>query len=119
MPECAHRRPTAMVNAERVLDALGDPTRRRIFMRLRSRTCSSGELARGMRVTVHDPRGRPVELVGTPFHIAPSPLAPEGRGIGGEGAAMPPQLGEHTDAVLHAAGYGSDDIARLRAIGAI
>ena len=40
-----------MVNAERVLDALGDPTRRRIFMRLRSRTCSSGELARGMRVT--------------------------------------------------------------------
>jgi formyl-CoA transferase len=30
-----------------------------------------------------------------------------------------PALGEHTDAVLHAAGYGSDDIARLRAIGAI
>ena len=30
-----------------------------------------------------------------------------------------PALGEHTDAILHAAGYGSDDIARLRAIGAI
>jgi formyl-CoA transferase len=30
-----------------------------------------------------------------------------------------PALGEHTDAVLLAAGYDSDDIARLRAIGAI
>jgi formyl-CoA transferase len=30
-----------------------------------------------------------------------------------------PALGEHTDAVLLAAGYDSDDIARLRATGAI
>lgn len=40
-----------MINAERALDALGDRTRRRIFMRLRSRPCFAGDLARGMRVT--------------------------------------------------------------------
>ena len=40
-----------MINAERALDALGDRTRRRIFMRLRNRACYAGELARGMRVT--------------------------------------------------------------------
>lgn len=41
----------AMINAERALDALGDRTRRRVFARLRNRTCSAGELAQGMRVT--------------------------------------------------------------------
>jgi DNA-binding transcriptional ArsR family regulator len=40
-----------MINAERALDALGDRTRRRIFARLRDRTCSAGELAEGMNVT--------------------------------------------------------------------
>ena len=40
-----------MINAERALDALGDRTRRRVFARLRNRTCSAGELAQGMRVT--------------------------------------------------------------------
>ncbi|HWX58760.1 metalloregulator ArsR/SmtB family transcription factor [Bradyrhizobium sp.] len=40
-----------MVNAERALDALGDRTRRRIFVRLRNRPCYAGELAQGMRVT--------------------------------------------------------------------
>ncbi len=47
--------------------------------------------ARGLRVTVRDPQGRPVDLMGTPFHIAgatlPQPM-------------MPPRLGQHTDAVL-------------------
>jgi crotonobetainyl-CoA:carnitine CoA-transferase CaiB-like acyl-CoA transferase len=40
--------------------------------------------ARNLKVTVRDPAGRPVELLGTPFHIAgatlPSPLAPPGLG---------------------------------------
>jgi DNA-binding transcriptional ArsR family regulator len=40
-----------MINAERALDALGDRTRRRVFARLRNRTCSAGELAEGMGVT--------------------------------------------------------------------
>ena len=40
-----------MINAERALDALGDRTRRRVFARLRNRTCTAGELAQGMGVT--------------------------------------------------------------------
>lgn len=43
------RRPR--LDAERIFDALGDRTRRRIFVRLRSRPCFAGELAAGMRVT--------------------------------------------------------------------
>jgi DNA-binding transcriptional ArsR family regulator len=40
-----------MTNAERVLDALGDPTRRRVFKRLRAGARSVGEIAEGMDVT--------------------------------------------------------------------
>jgi crotonobetainyl-CoA:carnitine CoA-transferase CaiB-like acyl-CoA transferase len=47
--------------------------------------------ARGLRVEVRDPSGRPVDLIGTPFHIAgatlPTPTAP-------------PTLGQHTAEVL-------------------
>ena len=39
------------MNAERVLDALGDPTRRRVFKRLRSGRRSVREIAAGMAVT--------------------------------------------------------------------
>ena len=37
--------------AQRVLDALGDPTRRHIFERLRRRSLSVGEIAAGMDVS--------------------------------------------------------------------
>ena len=37
--------------AERVLDALGDPTRRTVFARLRGRARSVGELSDGMHVS--------------------------------------------------------------------
>jgi crotonobetainyl-CoA:carnitine CoA-transferase CaiB-like acyl-CoA transferase len=47
--------------------------------------------ARGLRVTVRDPEGRAVDLVGTPFHIAGTTLPPP---------TMPPRLGEHTQEVL-------------------
>jgi len=40
-----------MTNAEQVLDALGDPTRRTIFKRLRGGARTVGELAKGMDVT--------------------------------------------------------------------
>lgn len=40
-----------MTNADRVLDALGDPTRRRIFKRLRNGSRSVGDLAAGLDVT--------------------------------------------------------------------
>jgi len=38
-------------SAERALDALGDPTRRRVFKRLRNGTHSVREIAEGMDVT--------------------------------------------------------------------
>ena len=40
-----------MINAERVLDALGDPTRRLVFKRLRNGTRSVREIAERMRVS--------------------------------------------------------------------
>ena len=47
--------------------------------------------ARNMKITVRDPGGQPVDLVGSPFHIHGSPPAP---------ASMPPELGEHTAEIL-------------------
>ena len=47
--------------------------------------------ARGMRLTVRDPAGNPVDLVGSPFHVA---------GVAPAAATMPPRLGEQTAAVL-------------------
>jgi DNA-binding transcriptional ArsR family regulator len=40
-----------MTNAERVLDALGDPTRRMVFRRLRAGTRSVREIAEGLDVS--------------------------------------------------------------------
>ena len=40
-----------MLNVERALDALGDPTRRRVFKRLRNGTRSVREIAEGMDVS--------------------------------------------------------------------
>lgn len=40
-----------MINAEQALDALGDPTRRLVFKRLRSGTRSVREIADGMNVS--------------------------------------------------------------------
>ncbi len=47
--------------------------------------------ARNWRITVRDPTGNPVDLVGPPFHIA---------GAGLPAPQAPPRVGEHTDAVL-------------------
>jgi crotonobetainyl-CoA:carnitine CoA-transferase CaiB-like acyl-CoA transferase len=47
--------------------------------------------ARGLRVTVRDPQGQPVDLVGTPFHIGGASLPlPQ----------APPRQGQDTDTVL-------------------
>src|SRR4029450_6812332 len=40
-----------MINTERALDALGDPTRRLVFRRLRNGTRSVREIAQGMDVS--------------------------------------------------------------------
>jgi crotonobetainyl-CoA:carnitine CoA-transferase CaiB-like acyl-CoA transferase len=47
--------------------------------------------ARSLRVTVRDPSGQLVDLLGTPFHIAGATLPTP---------AAPPELGQHTDNVL-------------------
>jgi crotonobetainyl-CoA:carnitine CoA-transferase CaiB-like acyl-CoA transferase len=62
--------------------------------------------ARNLRVTVSDPAGQPVELLGSPFHIAGTTLpAP----------ALPPRLGQDTDAVLgELLGLGAAALADLR-----
>jgi crotonobetainyl-CoA:carnitine CoA-transferase CaiB-like acyl-CoA transferase len=67
--------------------------------------------ARGLRVTVRDPSGRPVDLVGTAFHLAgaelPCPTAP-------------PNLGQHTEEVLRELlGVDEDRMAELRRQGVI
>jgi crotonobetainyl-CoA:carnitine CoA-transferase CaiB-like acyl-CoA transferase len=47
--------------------------------------------ARGMKLTVRDPQGHPVNLLGSPFHIAGAEIrTPQ----------MPPELGRDTEAVL-------------------
>jgi crotonobetainyl-CoA:carnitine CoA-transferase CaiB-like acyl-CoA transferase len=71
--------------------------------------------ARGLRVQVRDPQGRPVDLVGTPFHL---------QGEGSEAAlpppAMPPALGQHTEAVLgELLGLDAERLAHLRRQGVI
>jgi formyl-CoA transferase len=67
--------------------------------------------SRGLRVQVCDPRGKPVDLIGTPFHVAGTePPAP----------TLPPQLGEHTEEVLtQVLGLDSEQIRSLRAKGVI
>jgi crotonobetainyl-CoA:carnitine CoA-transferase CaiB-like acyl-CoA transferase len=67
--------------------------------------------ARGLRVTVTDPEGRPVDLVGTPFHVAGAALPP---------ASAPPRLGQDTDAVLRELlGVDAARLAELRRQGVI
>jgi crotonobetainyl-CoA:carnitine CoA-transferase CaiB-like acyl-CoA transferase len=48
-------------------------------------------LARGMKITVQDPEGKPVDLLGSPFHIGGANL-PSPR--------TPPTIGQDTEAVL-------------------
>ncbi len=65
--------------------------------------------ARGLRLTVRDPQGRPVDLVGPPFHIEGAALPP---------ALAPPELGQDTDAVLREVlGLDPEQVAKLRRQG--
>lgn len=67
--------------------------------------------ARRMRVSVRDPQGRPVDLVGSPFHLHGATL-PE--------PSMPPALGQHTEEVLRELlGLDAKRLAELRQRGVI
>lgn len=67
--------------------------------------------ARGLKIAVHDPAGKPVELVGSPFHIAgtnlPTPL-------------LPPRLGQHTDEILRELlGLSPAEVERLHSANVV
>ena len=62
--------------------------------------------ANGMLATAPHPALGPVRCLGVPVRLAGTPGRPPG---------PPPELGEHTDAVLLEAGYTREAIARLRA----
>jgi crotonobetainyl-CoA:carnitine CoA-transferase CaiB-like acyl-CoA transferase len=67
--------------------------------------------ARELKITVRDPHGKPVDLLGSPFHIAG---ATPGR------ASAPPELGRDTDAVLsELANLDAARLAELRRKGVI
>jgi crotonobetainyl-CoA:carnitine CoA-transferase CaiB-like acyl-CoA transferase len=67
--------------------------------------------ARGLRVTVHDPDGKPLDLLGSPFHIAGTTIPKP---------TSPPRLGQDTEKVLQELlGLDSDRLAELRRQGVI
>jgi crotonobetainyl-CoA:carnitine CoA-transferase CaiB-like acyl-CoA transferase len=67
--------------------------------------------ARGMRVTVRDPAGQPVDLIGNPIHLTGGPLPQP---------TTPPRLGEQTTEVLRElAGVDGQRLADLRARGIV
>ena len=67
--------------------------------------------ARGLRVTVRDPNGQVVDLIGSPYHIAGATLP---------AATMPPGLGQDTEAVLRELlGYDDARIAKLKQGGVV
>jgi crotonobetainyl-CoA:carnitine CoA-transferase CaiB-like acyl-CoA transferase len=68
-------------------------------------------LARGMKLTVRDPNGNPVDLLGNPLHLHGAPLAE---------ATMPPRLGEHTATILrNLLGLDANTLAALKDNGIV
>jgi len=68
-------------------------------------------LSRGMKVKVTDPAGKPVDLIGSPFHVTGADLP---------SPTFPPRLAEHTDAVLRELlGLDAGRVAELRTAGIV
>ena len=60
---------------------------------------------RSMKLTVRDPAGNPVDLVGNPIHIT---------GGSTQTPTTPPRLGQQTDEVLRELGLSDDEVKELR-----
>jgi crotonobetainyl-CoA:carnitine CoA-transferase CaiB-like acyl-CoA transferase len=68
-------------------------------------------LARGMKVSVKDPQGNPVDLIGNPVHMPGVTFPPP---------VCPPLLGQHTAEVLaELAGLDPAVVERLRSVGVV
>jgi crotonobetainyl-CoA:carnitine CoA-transferase CaiB-like acyl-CoA transferase len=68
-------------------------------------------LSRGMKVKVTDPAGKPVDLIGSPFHVTGADLPKP---------TFPPRLGQHTEEVLRdLLGLDPSRLAELRATGIV
>jgi crotonobetainyl-CoA:carnitine CoA-transferase CaiB-like acyl-CoA transferase len=67
-------------------------------------------IANGTAVVVDDPDRGPTTQMGVPIHLLGTP---------GEVQGPQPRAGEHTDEVLGEAGYAPEEIAALRASGAV
>ena len=67
--------------------------------------------SRGMKVTVRDPAGNPVDLIGNPIHLKGGPLREP---------TAPPNLGEQTASVLHELlGMNAEAVEELRQRGIV
>lgn len=67
--------------------------------------------ARNLKITINDKDGNPVDLLGSPFHIAGAEMPPP---------TMPPSLGEHTSEILHdLLGMEPEKIAEYRRRGIV
>jgi len=68
-------------------------------------------LSRGMKMSVTDPHGKPVDLIGTPFHFTGAELP---------SPTFPPRLGEHTDVILgEFLGLDAKRLEELRKAGVV
>jgi crotonobetainyl-CoA:carnitine CoA-transferase CaiB-like acyl-CoA transferase len=71
--------------------------------------------ARHWRLGVRDPRGAPVDLVGSPLHIGTA-----GEPAQSPPATCPPELGQHTEEVLRElCGLDSEEVRQLREAGVV
>jgi crotonobetainyl-CoA:carnitine CoA-transferase CaiB-like acyl-CoA transferase len=70
--------------------------------------------ARGLRLTITDPSGQPVDLVGSPFHIQGESTEPSPPTL------FPPRQGEHTEQILaEVLGLDAARIEELRRLGIV
>ena len=67
-------------------------------------------LARGMKLTVHDSAGNPVDLVGNPIHLTGAPVGTP---------TAPPRLGAQTEEVLRELGFKDEEVSALRERGVV